>query len=155
MPSRRSDRPNPRPRRPLEPVAPTTQLTAGAVLVVGATRLRVRDPKGTVPAPAAAVSAAPRRPVAPHAAPHAALAAELGPGPSRTARRDHVELRSAGGLLAAVLSILGGVIVAVVMKNPMFLVFSGVGFLVAVGNRLGGRLTDRKQRRQLAGRRPA
>src|SRR5690606_25519513 len=54
----------------------------------------------------------------------------------------------AGGLAAAVLSVLGGVVIAVVMRNPLFLVFSAVGLLVAVGSRLSGRWARRTELRQ-------
>ena len=41
-------------------------------------------------------------------------------------------LRSAGGLLAGLLSVVGGVALAVVMGHPMYLIFSCVGFAAAV-----------------------
>ena len=135
----------------LEPVQPGTVLTAGAVLALGATRLRVRDTTGSPPVPAAAVSPLRHDPWRRtlHRMPRPL--ATWQPAPIEPPAEHSSSLRSAGGLLAAILSILGGIAVAVVMQNPMFLVFSGVGFVVAIGNRLGGRLSDRKQRKRLAG----
>ncbi len=53
-----------------------------------------------------------------------------------------------GGVLAALLSVLGGVVIALVMRNPLFLLFSAVGLLVALGTRLSGRLARRKEERR-------
>ncbi len=59
-------------------------------------------------------------------------------------------LRSAGGLLAGLLSVIGGVVLAVVMRQPMFLIFSCVGFVAAAGSALSQRIGDRKRRRRNA-----
>ena len=59
-------------------------------------------------------------------------------------------LRSAGGLLAGLLSVAGGVLLAIVLGNPMFLMFSCVGFAAAVGSALSRRVGDRKRRRRHA-----
>ena len=58
-------------------------------------------------------------------------------------------LRSAGGLLAGVMSVVGGVVLAVAMHHPMYLIFSCLGFLRcrAVGAR-NVSLGDRRRRRR-------
>ena len=57
-------------------------------------------------------------------------------------------LRSAGGLLAGILSVIGGVVLAFVLRHPMYLIFSGIGFVTVLGSALGTRLGDRKRRRR-------
>ena len=57
-------------------------------------------------------------------------------------------LRGAGGLLAGLLSVIGGVALAIVLGHPMYLIFSGIGFVTVVGSALGTRLGDRQRRRR-------
>ena len=45
--------------------------------------------------------------------------------------------RSTGGLLGGVMSMVGGVVLALVMGHPMYLIFSAVGFAAAVVSALG------------------
>ena len=52
------------------------------------------------------------------------------------------------GLLAMVAPMLAGVVVAVVLRNPMYLVLSGVGGLVALATRLVGLASDRRRHRR-------
>jgi S-DNA-T family DNA segregation ATPase FtsK/SpoIIIE len=58
--------------------------------------------------------------------------------------------RAAGGIAAAVLSVLGGITVAAVMRNPMFLVFSLVAALAAMATAVAARFGDRKRSRTRA-----
>ena len=131
------------------PLGSATHVLAAAIVSIGASRLRLDFdmPAPVQPASLTQLRGDPwRRSL--HRTPRAlplwdptpiAVPVEASDGSSR-----------AGGLLAAMLAVVGGVAVAVVMKNPLFLVFAGVGFVVAVGNRLGGRLSDRRQRKQSA-----
>ncbi len=57
-------------------------------------------------------------------------------------------LRSAGGLLAGLVSVVGGVALAIVLGHPMYLIFSCVGFAAAAGSALSRRVGDRKRRRR-------
>ena len=139
-------------RLELKPVDGATSLAPGSVITIGASRLRLRR---ATPA-AAAVGPAPLSPLRGdpwrrtlHRTPR--TLGSWDPAPIDVPVGGSSSSGSGGGLLAAVLSIVGGIAVALVMHNPMFLVFSGVGFLAALGNRLGGRLSDRKQRKLQAG----
>ncbi|MGH9138323.1 MAG: FtsK/SpoIIIE domain-containing protein, partial [Acidimicrobiales bacterium] len=58
--------------------------------------------------------------------------------------------RMSGGMITALLSVVGGVVMAFVFGHPMFLMFSAIGFLGAIGTRVSGRLSDRKARRRNA-----
>ena len=62
-------------------------------------------------------------------------------------------LRAAGGLLAGLMSAVAGVVLAVVLGSPMYLIFSCVGVAAAIGSTLSRRVGDRRRRRRLAGRR--
>lgn len=118
-----------------------------AVVVVGASRLRF-GPSPSEPDRAAVLTDRPNDPWrrsihrAPRSLPVWAPDAIAAP----TATRSSVA--GAGGLLAALLSVVGGVAIAVIMRNPMFLLFSAVGLFVSLGSRLSGRLTRRKEERQ-------
>jgi len=135
---------------PVTPLGPAAPLGPGTVVTVGASRLRVGrwiPERRSTPAVLAPLAGDPwrrtlRRP--PRSRPAVDPIAVEVPA-DRTGRPT-----STGGLLAAALAVLGGVVVAVVLRNPMFLVFSAVGLLVALGSRFGGRVDDRKQRRRLA-----
>ncbi len=56
--------------------------------------------------------------------------------------------RSTGGLLAGVMSMVGGVVLALVMGHPMYLIFSAVGFAAALVSALGTRVGDRRRLRR-------
>ena len=54
------------------------------------------------------------------------------------------------GAARRALSVVGGVVLAIVLGHPMYLIFSCVGFAAAVGSALSRRVGDRKRRRRLA-----
>jgi DNA segregation ATPase FtsK/SpoIIIE, S-DNA-T family len=55
--------------------------------------------------------------------------------------------RSAGGLLAGALSVVAGVVLAIVMGHPMYLIFSCIGVTAAAGSALSRRVGDHRRRR--------
>ena len=123
-----------------------------SVVLIGASRVRVAvagPERPSPPPPAAALSPTrgdpwrstlhrpPRRP------------APWTPTPIEPPCSDSTRpLRSAGGLLAGVMSVVGGVVLAVAMHHPMYLIFSCLGFVAAVVSALGTRLGDRRRRRR-------
>ena len=123
-----------------------------SVVLIGASRVRVAvagPERPSPPPPAAALSPTrgdpwrstlhrpPRRP------------AQWTPTPIEPPCSDSTRpLRSAGGLLAGVMSVVGGVVLAVAMHHPMYLIFSCLGFVAAVVSALGTRLGDRRRRRR-------
>lgn len=135
----------------LAPLELAAKLPLGSVLTIGASRIRLRHLGPDHMIRSAALTPLRgdpwRRTIhrPPRSLPH------WDPSPIDVPVEGSAGPARAGGLLAAVLSVVGGVVVALVMRNPMFLVFSAVGFLVAVGSRLGGRASDRKQRKRRAG----
>ena len=85
------------------------------------------------------------------AAPATTAAGWLGADTDRSARRRANPAASVGGgLLAGLLSVVGGVTLAIVMGHPIYLIFSAVGFVAAVVSALGRRVGDRRRRRRSA-----
>lgn len=132
------------------PVEAATVVPDDGVAVIGASRLRIQRARDATAVAPASLSPRPADPWRRTLQRRPRVLPVWSPVPVTPPAAPGASTVSSGGLLAAVLSIIGGIAVAVVLRNPMFLVFSAVGFLVAVGNRLGGRVTDRRDRRQRA-----
>ena len=135
---------------PRQPAARTATTPGHAVVSIGASRLRLVA--GTTPAIAAApATLRPRRDdrwrvslQRPPRQPTEFVAAPIDPP---ITQQPH-PLRGAGGLLTGLLSVIGGVALAIVLSHPMYLIFSGIGFVTVVGSALGTRLGDRQRRRR-------
>ena len=133
-------------REPAAP-GPDGRFAPGTVCVLGASRLRFCTASCAAPlapsleAPAndpwrRAVQRAPR------------VLPRWDPEPIAAPSADHAPAPGGGaGLLAAVCSIAGGAVVAVVMRNPMFLLFGAVGFATAIATRLAAALSRRRRER--------
>ena len=122
-----------------------------SVVTIGGSRLRVTGevagpPPGTAPAALAARRADPWR-MTLHRPPRQPV--DWAPEPIEALAGDQTQpRRSAGGLLAGMMSMVGGVALAVVMGHPMYLIFSAVGFAAAVVSALAHRVGDRRRRRR-------
>lgn len=129
------------------PIRAPTTLPSDSVLTIGASRLRVRCGERAAPIRLAALTSRRddpwRRTI--HRTPR--LIPRWDPSPIDLPVEATAQPSRSGGMLAAALTVFGGVLVAVVLRNPMFLIFSAMGFLVAVGTRVAGRIADRKKRR--------
>ena len=126
-------------------------------VTLGASRLRI-GPLDAAPAHASA--ALKRRPSDPwratlHRTPR--QQSVWMPAPIDVPDAERALRRASGvGVAGALASLIGGVVVAAVMRNPMFLVFSAVGALVALATRLGVRSTEcRRGRRGRGGTAPS
>jgi S-DNA-T family DNA segregation ATPase FtsK/SpoIIIE len=122
-----------------------------SVVTIGGSRLQVTGevagpPPGAAPAALAARRADPWRKTL-HRPPRQPV--DWAPEPIEALAGDQTHpRRSAGGLLAGVMSMVGGVALALVMGHPMFLIFSAVGFAATVVSALGTRVDDRRRRRR-------
>lgn len=133
------------------PIRAPTTLQSDSILTIGASRLRVRCGERCEPIRSAALTSRRddpwRRTI--HRTPR--LIPRWDPSPIDLPVEATAQPSRSGGMLAAALTVFGGVLVAFVLRNPMFLIFSAMGFLVAVGTRVGGRIADRKKRKHDAG----
>ena len=134
------------------PVAGQPTAACGSVVTIGATRIRlalgVADASPDTPAATAPRPDDPWR-VTLHRAPR--QLPEWAPSPIEPPDTDPAHaLRSAGGLLAGAFSVVGGVVLAVVIGHPLYLVVSALGVAATVGPALGRRLGDRRRRRRHA-----
>jgi S-DNA-T family DNA segregation ATPase FtsK/SpoIIIE len=150
------------PAQPDVPIDGELPLPSRAVVIAGASRLRVEAARGADGAtsggrvalggpPPAALAPMPTNPWRStlHRTPRSLRS--WNPVPIEVPAADAARSRQlSGGMLAAVMSVLAGGVMAVVLGHAMFLMFSALGFLVAVGTRISGRLSDRKARRQNA-----
>ncbi len=130
---------------------PPQTLPAGSVITIGASRLRLGS-VGAQPARPAALARRrgdpwrlslhrpPRPPTGWAPTPVAPPSAEL-------AQSRHT---SGGGLLAALLSVAGGVTLAIVIGHPIYLILSCVGLITAIGSALSRRVRWRRLRRHSA-----
>ena len=124
---------------------------AESIVTIGASRVRVAvEGPDRRPAPPSAILAPTRGDpwrTTLHRPPRRQV--EWAPPPIAPPSPDRVRpLRSAGGLLAGIVSVLGGVVLAVVMHHPMYLIFSCLGLVGAVTSALGSRVGDRRRRRR-------
>jgi DNA segregation ATPase FtsK/SpoIIIE, S-DNA-T family len=115
-----------------EPASGRAEVPDGGVVVVGASRLRVSRASGPAPG-GASLAATPGDPWrrtlqrTPRLVPRwEPVPVDPPPAGSRTLRP------SATGILAALLTTGGTVVVSVLMRSPMFLVFGGVALLAAI-----------------------
>jgi S-DNA-T family DNA segregation ATPase FtsK/SpoIIIE len=138
-----------------EPVAGRTVIAPGDTLLVGASRVRIGrhpDVAGRSPSAAALTPTAGdpwRRTLRRTHHPHPTWAPEPIPVPVPVIAPS----RSGGaGGLAAVFTLVGAVVVAAVMRSPLFLVLGAAGALASLGMWLAGRLRiardDRRATRQ-------
>ncbi len=119
-------------------------------VTLGASRLRVGPLDAAAAHASAALKARPRDPwrATLHRTPR--QQSVWVPAPIDVPDAERALRRASGvGVAGALASLIGGVVVAVVMRNPMFLVFSAVGALVALATRLGVRTTERRRGRRV------
>ena len=123
-----------------EPVRGATVVPDGAAVVVGASRLRVGRSVGP-PAAAAAVTVSSSDPWrrSLHRTPRAQPRWEPAPVP-RPARRPAKRYSNGVGVTAAICTLIGSVVVATVMRSPLFLLLGAVGVLASLGMWVAGRI---------------
>ena len=124
-----------------------------SVVTIGASRIRFAATAADGPSPVRPAALAPRRDdpwrLTLHRPPRQPV--DWVPSPIEPPATDPAHpLRSAGGLLAGLVSVVGGVALAIVLGHPMYLIFSCVGFAAAAGSALSRRVGDRKRRRRYA-----
>ena len=124
-----------------EPITPGMQLAAGTVLELGSSTLSLHTDRH-VPHGAATVLTDGTVVRSPRVVPRW-TATEPTPPPPLV---DDAHL--VGGLLPAVLGLVGAAAVALLLRQPMFVLFGAIGALVAVGSWVGQHVAARRARRR-------
>ena len=124
-----------------EPVQPAQPVPSGCVLEVGGTTLRIargRPASATAPVLGSSLVRSPR------AVPAWQATERHAPTPPPT------DQPATGGLLPALLGLVGAGALALIMRQPMFLLFGALGGLVAVGSWAAQRVASRRRQRWAA-----
>ncbi len=134
-----------------QPVTGRTVVASGETLLVGASRVRISRNPDVPSGPASAAALTPaagdpwRRTLRRTHHPHPRWEPEPIPVPAAVESPSHP---SGAGGLAAVFTLAGAVVVAVVMRSPLFLVLGAAGALASLGVWLVGRLRVGRDRRR-------